>query len=171
MPILSAENQFKKGLTALVDHNYKDATVFFKRAIDVDLARNRRKPDLRYLSYYGLSLARAGMSTADTISICRQTVSRHKNHPVLWLNLGRVYAMAGKTQRALEAFDRGAQLAPGNRILAEELAQLERRSDPVLRMLPRSHPLNIALGKLRRSVKKPSRSGNGAQRTMQMTRW
>ena len=39
MPILTAENQFKKGLTALVDHNYKDATVFFKRAIDVDLAR------------------------------------------------------------------------------------------------------------------------------------
>jgi len=170
MPILSAENQFKKGLTALADHNYKDATVFFKRAIDVDLARNRSKPDLRYLSYYGLSLAKAGMSTADAISICRQTVSRHKNHPVLWLNLGRVYIAAGKTQRALEALDRGAQLAPGNRVLAEELAQLERRSSPVIRMLPRSHPVNIALGKLRRSVRKPSPSGSGVQRTMQMTR-
>ena len=170
MPILSAENQFKKGLTALVDHNYRDATVFFKRAIDVDLARNRNKPDLRYLSYYGLSLAKAGMSTADAISICRQTVSRHKNHPVLWLNLGRVYIAAGKTQRALEALDRGAQLAPGNRVLAEELAQLERRSSPVIRRLPRSHPVNIALGKLRRSVRKPSPSGNGVPRTMQMTR-
>jgi predicted Zn-dependent protease len=170
MPILSAENQFKKGLTALVDHNYKDATVFFKRAIDVDLARNRSKPDLRYLSYYGLSLARAGMSTAEAISICRQTVRRHKNHPVLWLNLGRVYIIAGKKQRALEALDRGTQLAPGNRVLANELAQLDRRSDPVLRMLPRSHPVNVALGKLRRSMRKSHRSGNEVQRTMQMTR-
>jgi predicted Zn-dependent protease len=170
MPILSAENQFKKGLTALVDRNYKDATVFFKRAIDVDLARNRSQPDLRYLSYYGLSLARAGMSTAEAISICRQTVSRHKNHPVLWLNLGRVYLVAGKTQRALEALDRGAQLAPGNRVLAEELAQLERRSSPVIRRLPRSHPINIALGKLRRSMRIRSRSGDGVRGTMQVTR-
>lgn len=169
MPILSAENQFKKGLTALVDHNYKDATVFFKRAIDVDLARNRGKPDLRYLSYYGLSLAKAGMSTAEAISICRQTVKRHKNHPVLWLNLGRVYLMAGKKQRALEALDRGAQLAPGNRVLAQELAQLERRAHPVLSKLPRSHPVNVALGKLRRSMRKSHRSGNGVPK-MQMTR-
>ena len=170
MPILSAENQFKKGLTALVDHNYKDATVFFKRAIDVDLARNRRTPDLRYLSYYGLSLARAGMSTAEAISICRQAVSRHKNHPVLWLNLGRVYLMAGKRASALKALDRGAQLAPGNRVLAHELAQLERRSNPVLGMLPRSHPMNIALGKLRRSMGKSGRSRSEVQRTVQMSR-
>jgi tetratricopeptide (TPR) repeat protein len=170
MPILSAENQFKKGLTALVDHNYKDATVFFKRAIDVDLARNRLKPDLRYLSYYGLSLARAGMSTAEAISICRQTVSRHKNHPVLWLNLGRVYVMAGKHARALEALDRGAQLAPENRVLARELEQLERRSSPVLGMLPRSHPVNIALCKLRRSMGKADRSGSRVERTAQMSR-
>jgi predicted Zn-dependent protease len=170
MPILSAENQFKKGLAALVDHNCKDATVFFKRAIDIDLARNRGKPDLRYLSYYGLSLAKAGMSTAEAISICRQAVSRHKNHPVLWLNLGRVYLVAGKKQRALEALDRGAQLAPGNRVLAQELAQLERRSAPVLGRLPRSHPVNIALGKLRRSMRKSHRSGNGVHGTVQMTR-
>ena len=170
MPILSAENQFKKGLTALVDHSYKDATVFFKRAIDVDLSRNRRTPDLRYLSYYGLSLARAGMSTTEAISICRQAVSRHKKHPVLWLNLGRVYVVAGKTQRALEALDRGARLAPENRVLANELAQLERRSIPVLRRLPRSHPVNIALGKLRRSMRKSSRSENGDSRTMQISR-
>jgi len=141
-----------------------------KRAIDVDLARSRHKPDLRYLSYYGLSLAKAGMSTAEAITICRQAVSRHKNHPVLWLNLGRVYAVAGKTQRALEAFDRGAQLAPGNRVVAKELAQLERRSDPVLRMLPRSHPLNKALGKLRRSVRGPRRSRNRVPTTMQISR-
>jgi tetratricopeptide (TPR) repeat protein len=170
MPILSAENQFKKGLSALVDHNYKDATVFFKRAIEVDLARKRNKPDLRYLSYYGLSLAKAGMSTVEAIRICRQAVSRHKNHPVLWLNLGRVYVMAGKQERALEALDRGAQLAPGNRILANELAQLERRSSPVLGRLPRSHPVNVLLGKLRKSIGKSGRFNKGAQRTMQMSR-
>jgi tetratricopeptide (TPR) repeat protein len=170
MPILSAENQFKKGLTALVDHNYQDATVFFKRAIDIDLARNRRKPDLRYLSYYGLSLAKAGISTVEAISICRQAVSRHKSHPVLWLNLGRVYVLAGKRDRALEALDAAMKLAPGNRVLAQELAQLERRSSPVLRMLPRSHPVNIALGKLRRSMRRSSRSESRVRTTVSISR-
>ena len=142
MPILSAENQFKKGLTALVDHNYRDATVFFKRAIDVDLARNRSQPDLRYLSYYGLSLAKAGMSTADAISICRQTVSRHKNHPVLWLNLGRVYIAAGKTQRALEAV---MELPPErrqavvlrfvNELSAREIGEIMGKSEGAVRVL------------------------------------
>ena len=78
MPILSAENQFKKGLAALVDHNYTDAAVFFKRALDLDRARNRRQPDLRYLSYYGLSLARSGRSIREAIQICRTAVSQHR---------------------------------------------------------------------------------------------
>ena len=170
MPILSAENQFKKGLAALVDHNYTDAAVFFKRALDLDRARNRRQPDLRYLSYYGLSLARSGRSIREAIQICRTAVSQHRNHPVLWLNLGRAYLAAGKTDRALEAFDRGAHLAPGNAAVVRELASIDRRSKPVLSMFPRTHALNITLGKLRHSFRKSRRSGDEVARAMPMSR-
>lgn len=149
MPILSAENQFKKGLSALVDHNYKDASVFFRRAIEVDTARKGKRPDLRYLSYYGLSLSKSGGSSLEAIRICRAAVSKHRDHPVLLLNLGRVYLAAGKEEQALDAFDRAIQLAPENRALARELAKLDRRSDSVLARLPRCHPVNVALGKLR----------------------
>ncbi|HXV77075.1 MAG TPA: tetratricopeptide repeat protein [Candidatus Polarisedimenticolaceae bacterium] len=162
MPILSAETQFKKGLAALVDHNYKDASVFFRRAIEADSARSGKKPDLRYLSYYGLSLSKSGGSTTEAIRLCRAAVAKHRNHPVLLLNLGRVYLEAGKHSHALDAFDRALRLAPDNQTLVRELKKLDRRAAPVLGMLPRSHPLNVALGKLRHNWRR-SRSKEAAQ--------
>jgi tetratricopeptide (TPR) repeat protein len=157
MPILSAENQFKKGLSALVDHNYKDAGAYFRRAIEVDSARKGKKPDLRYLSYYGLSLSKSGGSSLEAIRICRAAVAKQKNHPVLLLNLARVYLDAGKEEQAIDALDRAAKLAPENRALRRELAKLDRRSEPVIRAFSRDHPLNVALGKLRHRFKKEGR--------------
>ena len=170
MPILSAENHFKKGLSALVDHNYKDAIVFFRRALDIDKERGRRHPDLRYLSYYGLSMAKAGMSTNVAIKVCRSAVARQTSHPVLLLNLGRVYMIARKPRLAREAFDRGARVAPANRVLTRELASLERRSKPVLAMLPRNHPVNRALGKIRHSLLGSRKSSHGAAQAMPASR-
>lgn len=170
MPILSAENHFKKGLSALVDRNYMDASVFFRRALDLDRERNRRQPDLRYLSYYGLSLAKAGLSTRAAIQACRTAVSRQKSHPVLLLNLGRVYMVAGKTEMALQAFDRAFRLAPDNKVVARELAQLDRRNRPVIQMLPRAHPVNLMLGRLRYRVRKSHRSDNAVSEVMPISR-
>lgn len=170
MPILSAENHFKKGLSALVDHNYKDALVFFRRALDIDKERSRRQPDLRYLSYYGLSMAKAGMSTSVAIKVCRSAVARQKSHPVLLLNLGRVYLIAGKPRLALEAFDRGARVAPGNRVLSRELAALERRSNPVLPMLSRDHLANRFLGKIRHSLLGSRKGSRRVTQAMPATR-
>ncbi len=125
---------------------------------------------MRYLSYYGLSLAKAGLSTSAAIQACRTAVARQKSHPVLLLNLGRVYMVAGKLEMALEAFDRAAQLAPDNKVVARELAQLDRRNRPVIRMLPRNHPLNLMLGKLRYAVRRSSRSENAVSDVMPTSR-
>lgn len=170
MPILSAENQFKKGLTALVDQNYKDAVVFFGRAVELDRERNRKQPDLRYLSYYGLALAKSGSSPTEALRVCRMAVSRHQHHPVLWLNLGRAYAALGKHERALEALDRGARLAPDNPVVARELAQFDRRSQPVIPRLSRSHPVNVVLGKLRGAIRRSRRSGAESNEAVPLSR-
>src|SRR5262249_56470453 len=59
MPILSAENQFRQGLVALVDEDPKTAAERFRAAIQIERQRHVRRPQMRYLSYYGLSLALA----------------------------------------------------------------------------------------------------------------
>ena len=169
MPILAAENHFKKGLAALVDHNYRDASECFRRAVEIDQARSKR-PDLRYLSYYGLSLAKAGLSLNEGVRVCRAAVSKDRNHPVLWLNLGRVYRAAGKTSQALEALDRAARIAPDNSALARELAEVDRRGAPILKTLPRTHPLNVLLGKALHSVRRARRAKEAAPRTVPLAR-
>ena len=110
----------------------------------------------------GASSEWTGLSVPEAIRVCRAAVSKDRNHPVLWLNLGRVYRAAGKTAQALEALDRAATIAPDNGALARELAELDRRGAPVLRSLPRAHPLNVLLGKALHSVRRARRETRAA---------
>jgi len=149
MDSLSPENFGRQGHDALKHQNYKDAAELFRRAIDLDRERNKRFPEMRYLSYYGLSLAKAGLSRKVAIEACGTAVARQRNDPVLFLNLGRVYRLAGKTTLAMRAFEHGLELAPGNAILTKELRRLDRRGKPVIRFMDRSHPVNRFLGQMR----------------------
>jgi len=149
MPILSAENNFRRGLAALVDDNHSDAAVFFGRAMDIEQQRNVRQRKMRYLSYYGLSLAKARRAPEEAIDACLRAVGHDPKDAELYLNLGHVYALAGKTTRALKAFAYGLRLAPDHRQLLEQVTRLERRRPPILRRLDRDHLLNRWLGRLR----------------------
>ncbi len=154
MSSLSAENYFKKGLSAIVDQSFADASAMFRRALELDRERTKRQPDMRYLSYYGYSLAKGKMSTSTAIQACRTAVSRQKNDPVLFLNLGRVYVIAGKVSLAAEAFERALRLAPDDPTIQAELARVDRRSKPVVPVLSRDHAVNIWLGKFCRNLRR-----------------
>ena len=151
MASLSAEIYFKKGLAALVAQNFEDASKLFRQALDLERDRGARHPDMRYLSYYGLSLARAGHSTSTAIQACRTAAMKQRGDPVLYLNLGRVYLLARRIGPAAAAFEQGLAVAPDHKVLARELAEIDRRAKPVLSMVSRSHPLNRWLGRVRRS--------------------
>ena len=96
-------------------------------------------------------LARAGLSERIALEACQTAVSRQKRDPILYLNLGRVYALAGKTVQALRAFEGGLRISPGHSLLLREMTAIDRRSKPVIPFLGRSHPLNRKLGQLRAS--------------------
>jgi tetratricopeptide (TPR) repeat protein len=153
MDSLSPENFGRQGHEAMKHRDFKGAAEFFRRAIDLDKERNKRFPEMRYLSYYGLSLARAGLSRKIAIEACGSAVSRQRTDPVLHLNLGRVYRLAGKTTRAMKAFESGLELAPGNAILTKELRRLDRRGKPVISFMDRSNPVNQVLGRMRAKMK------------------
>lgn len=148
MPTLSAENAFKKGLSALVEQRPEDASEQFRKALDLQKQHGGRRLDMRYLSYYGLSLARAGLSKRIALQACRTAAKKNGEDPLLHLNLGRVYLICGKLVPAFQALEKGLALAPDSEPLRKELARIERRRPAVVSFLPRSHPVNHWLGRM-----------------------
>jgi tetratricopeptide (TPR) repeat protein len=153
MPILSAENSFKRGLAALVDGDPAAAAAHFQAAILIEVQHGVKRPQMRYLSYYGLSRAQASGATPQTIQACETAARRDFFNPDLFLNLGRIYLLAGKTTKALTVFQRGLELAPRHKALLAEYRKIDRREPPPLAIVARSNPLNKALGKLRWSLR------------------
>lgn len=152
MSILSAENQFKKGLAALIEERNGEAADLFKSAIQIERDRSVRRPAARYLSYYGLSLAKLHGASADALRACETAARLEPLSPSILLNLGRIYSMAGRRVKALECFAKGLQMAPRNGALCQELARVERRGRPIVQRLGRSHPVNRWLGFMRARV-------------------
>lgn len=159
MPILEAENSFRRGLMYLTDGDHEKAATFFRAAMDIEKTRKVQRPQLRYLSYYGLSLARAHRVNREALRACETAARLDPWDPDLRLNLGRVYALAGKTSQALKTLMHGLALSPTHRVLRKELAKLDRRSKPPLSFLKRSHPLNLWIGKVRSGLRQGGSTG------------
>lgn len=149
MPILAAENCYKKGLVALAEGRPAEATAMFEAAMVIERERSVSRPQMRYLSYYGLSLAQAKRPNREAIKACETAAQVDFFAPDLLLNLGKVYLLAGKTTKALEVYERGLRIAPKYKALRLELQKVDRRQPPPIPRLSRNHVLNIWLGKLR----------------------
>jgi tetratricopeptide (TPR) repeat protein len=149
MPILSAQNNFKRGLAALLDDNARDAVVFFRRALEIENQRGPGSTGSRCLSYYGLSLALLSPNHPEALDACRRATERSATDPDLFLNLGRVCRLARRRIEALRAFQQGLEISPSHPVLQRELNDLDRRRPPVVRRLERDHPVNVWLGRLR----------------------
>ena len=149
MPTVSADNHFERGLLAMGEQNHILAAGLFRKALDIKREQQVSRPDGRYLSFYGLSMARAYRPTGESIKACETAGGQDSFNAQLHPNLGRVYVLAGKTSKALETFERGLRLDPRHRALQRELKRIDRRSRPALPMLSRSHCLNRWIGRAR----------------------
>lgn len=137
MEILSAENNFRQGLMALVSEKFEEASRCFQRAVEIHDQRASGRPEWRYLSYYGLSTAKAHRPTDETIEACRLAADGNPLNPELHLNLGRVYLLAGKRRLAREALAKGLEVHPNHPFLREEMRLIDMaapRSDVGSRM-------------------------------------
>jgi tetratricopeptide (TPR) repeat protein len=104
---------------------------------------------MRYLSYYGLAMAQSRGATPEAVQACEAAARRDFYSPELLLNLGRVYLLAGKTTKALATFERGIAIAPNHKAMRAELDKVDRRQIRPIGLVPRDHPINKLLGKLR----------------------
>ncbi len=124
MPIVSAENKFKKGLEALIDRSYVEAALQFRRAMDIEHQRRILQPDMRYLSYYGMCRATAHGKIQEGLHACKRAAKVRTRDPEVFLNLGRVYLLARQKRLAYDTFQTGLDLDPDHKVLLHESGRL-----------------------------------------------
>jgi predicted Zn-dependent protease len=150
MLVPSAEERFRRGLEAFQAGRKREALVLFETAIELERRNGKKRPQARYLSYYGLCLALEENRVRDGIEICRQALPLESYNADLHLNMARALLVAGRRREAHEQLLRGAGLAPGHPEIYRALQAMGLRQRPPIPFLPRANPLNVLLGKLSR---------------------
>ena len=156
MPIVSAENQFKQGLVALVDRNYVEAAMHFRRAMDIEHQRRILNPDMRYLSYYGMCRATAHDKIQEGLHACKHAARVRSLDPEMFLNLGRVYLLARQKRLAYDAFQTGLDLDPQHPTLISESKHLLKQAG--VRPKPAPTPRGGLFSRVRSAWSRPSPS-------------
>jgi len=87
--------EFKVGIKLLRDGHPNEAFEYFRNAADSE----QRNPF--YLSFLGLSVARAQRKWAAAVELCEMAISLRRNEAQLYLNLAEVYVAAGRRDDAV----------------------------------------------------------------------
>lgn len=101
----------------------------------------------RLVSYLGYCLARERGEVKRAADLCLEALKEEPAQAVHYLNLGRVYLVAGQKAAAIRTLRRGLKFDKGRSII-QQLKKLGIRKEPVLPSLPRNHPVNKHLGLL-----------------------
>lgn len=152
MLVTAAEDCFRDGLTAFEEGRELEALALFEAAVEVERRVSRKPTEARYLSYFGLCLCLVAKRHRDGLPLCREAVGREPYNAELFLNLGRACLACGRRKEALTALEQGLRLEPSNDGLRRQRQGLGQRRRTPLPFLDRSHPLNVALGKLGRNL-------------------
>ena len=140
----SADEHYRQGQAALATDAYAEALDHFRSA-------HRLEPACaRYRSYYGMGLALVDRRFDRALELCRSAAKEEFFNPELYHNLARVHLAFGFKAEAIRYLRRGLMIDPGNQAMATDLSELGVRRAPVLGFLPRRHPMNRMLGRLRR---------------------
>jgi tetratricopeptide (TPR) repeat protein len=147
-------DQFLSGVRMLYACRYQDALSHFQEAVVLE-------PHSKgYLSYLGLATAHAQRKYSDAEQLCRRAIEAEYHRPEHYYNLGEVYVLAGRKPDAIKSFNQALSWNPSYDAAHDALRKLGVRRAPVLPILPRSHPLNVFLGRtLRGGKRSTARSG------------
>jgi tetratricopeptide (TPR) repeat protein len=146
---------FKAGVEMLKNGYARSALEPLRRAFESE----QRNP--YYLSFLGLSIARAERKWDRASELCEIAVQIKRREVQFHLNLVEVYQMAGRRTKAMETLDAALELFSNDQRLKRARSRIEKRRAPVLSFLNRDNVLNKHLGKLRHRALK--RSGKADQ--------
>src|ERR1700704_2166978 len=140
---LDAMAEFKEGVKLLKNEYPQKALVRFRRAFECD------KHNPYYISFLGLSIARAQRKWDQASELCEIAMQLKPTEMQFHLNLGEVYASAGLREKALDKLDDALELFGEDARLRQARSKVQNRSNPLVPFLGRQHFLNRELGKLR----------------------
>jgi tetratricopeptide (TPR) repeat protein len=155
MLVQAAETRFQRGLLALKDGRGLEALALFEAALELEKRLGARSPQARYLSYYGLALARDAGQLREGAELCRQAIAREFFNADLCWNYGRVLLLLDRRKEAFAAFVKGLSVQKNHQEILLELGRMGWRKRPLITFLPRANPINAALGRLFRAAPKP----------------
>jgi tetratricopeptide (TPR) repeat protein len=105
------------------------------------------------LSFYGVALAMAEKKYKPAIEFCRKAVDLQFYNGEHFVNLARVYLVAGMRKKAIETLDSAIQSLPEDAALRRYRREIGVRSRPAIPFLSRDNPLNVAIGRARHKKK------------------
>jgi len=145
---LDAMDEFRKGVELLKNEYPQKALVSLRRAFESD------KHNAYYNSFLGLAIARAERKWDQASALCEIAVELKPKEIQFHLNLGQVYALAGRREKALDKLDYALGLFGEDTRLTQARSKVEKRRAPLLPFIGRTHFLNRELGKLRHRILK-----------------
>jgi tetratricopeptide (TPR) repeat protein len=145
--------EFREGVELLKNEYPQKALVRLRRAFECD------KHNPYYLSFLGLSIARAQRKWEQAAELCEIAVQLRPKEIQFHLNLGEVYAAAGRREKALDKLDDALELFGEDARLRQARGKIEKRRNPLVPFIGREHFLNRELGRLRhRTLKRLGKS-------------
>ena len=119
-------------------------------ALALGLFENVREEDLSPLakSYMAYCLARERRQGSKAINIALHAIKKEQTHPLIYLNLGRVYLALGRDKKALQIYRKGLKYQQ-HPLLIRHIEALCSRQGCTFPFLKRSNPLNIIFGRMR----------------------
>jgi tetratricopeptide (TPR) repeat protein len=145
---LDPMDEFRKGVELLKNEYPQKALVRLRRAYESD------KHNAYYSSFLGLAIARAQREWDQASELCEIAVQLRPKEIQFHLNLGEVYASAGRREKALDKLDHALELFGEDVRLKQARSKVENRRAPLLTFFGRKHFLNRELGKLRHRILK-----------------
>ena len=134
---------FREGVELLKNQYPEKALAKLRRAFESD------KNNPYYISFLGLSMARAEQKWGEATELCETAVRLNRKEIKFHLNLVEVLASSGQRDKALDRAHSASKLFGKDARIKRFLSKLQKRSAPVLPFLARTHFLNRELGKLR----------------------
>lgn len=103
------------------------------------------------VSYYGVCLAKLRRKYAEAVQYCNVSIKANIFDPDHRYNLALVYLERDERRAAVEALSSGLRLNPRHPRINRIFDEIGRRQKPPIPFLPRNNPINVWLGKKRRS--------------------
>ena len=130
---INAMTEFREGVELLKNEYPQKALAKLRRAYECD------KHNPYYMSFLGLSIARAQRKWDLASELCETAVQLKPKEIQFYLNLGEVYAASGMRERALDKLDDAVQLFGEDARLRQARSKVQNRRNPILPFFGRAH--------------------------------